>query len=270
MADVLDREIVRVDGVEIAAERIAAEMQNHPSADADGAWDAAARALVVRELLLGEARRLGIDATDMRDEQGRALAADDALVEALLEQEVKVPFATEAESRRFYTAHAACFRSEPLVEAEHILFSAAPDDKLAYNMALSDARALIRQLGESPDQFAQLAAAHSACPSAGQGGNLGQIGPGQTVPEFEEVLFALGEGELAGEPVRSRYGVHVVRAGRKVEASQLPFEAVDSSIRAYLEEASLRRAFAQYLAILASQAKVEGVDLPSSEGPLVQ
>lgn len=270
MAEVLEREVVRVGGVEISADRIAAEMQNHPAPDADGAWRAAARALVVRELLLAEARRQGLQPAAMQDERGRDLTEDDALIEALVAKEVTTPSATEEEARRFYALHSDRFASEPLVEAEHILFSASPDDDIAYNMALSDARAMIRELSDKPGRFAALAKAHSACPSREQGGNLGQIGPGQTVAEFEEALFSLSEGEMVAEPVRTRYGVHVVRAGRRVEARQLPFEAVDNPIRSYLEEASLRRAMAQYLSILAAEAGVEGVELPVSEGPLVQ
>ena len=50
---------VRVNGVEIAPEAIAQEIQHHPAPDADTAWAEAARALAVRELLLQEARRLG-------------------------------------------------------------------------------------------------------------------------------------------------------------------------------------------------------------------
>lgn len=270
MAEPMEREKVRVGAVEIGEERIAAEMQNHPAGDADEAWEAAARALVVRELLLGEARRLGIEPGDASDDQGRKLTEEDALIEALVEREVTVPVATEAEARRFYETHPDRFASEPLVEAEHILLSASPKDTIAWNMALSDARGLIRQIRAAPGSFAELARSHSACPSREQGGNLGQIGPGQTVPKFEQALFALGAGELCAEPVRTHYGVHVVRAGRKVEPRQLPFEAVDASIRSYLEESSLRRATAQYLAILASRVDVEGVALPASDGPLVQ
>ena len=55
MDEVLDRPSVAVNGVAIAAEAIAAEMQNHPAPDADAAWQAAARALVTRQLLLDEA-----------------------------------------------------------------------------------------------------------------------------------------------------------------------------------------------------------------------
>lgn len=270
MAEVLERAVVRVGSIEIPEERIAVEMQNHPAADPEEAWEEAARALVVRELLLGEARRLGVEACNAQDDRGRRLAEEDALIEALIEREVMVPVANEAESHRFYNTHLERFSSEPLVEAEHILLSASRDDAIAWNMALSEARGLIRQISSAPGSFADMARAHSACPSREQGGNLGQIGPGQTVPEFEEALFALGEGELCMEPVRTHYGVHVVRAGRKVESQQLPFEAVDASIRAYLEEATIRRAMAQYLSILASQVEVEGVVLPASEGPLVQ
>ena len=84
------------------------------------------------------------------------------------------------------------------------------------------------------------------------------------------MLFALSEGELCQEPIRTKFGVHVIRAGRRVEGRQLPFEAVASSIEAYLEEASYRRAVAQYLSILASRTEVEGVELPIADGPLVQ
>src|SRR3546814_16374916 len=114
----------------------------------------------------------------------------------------------------------------------------------------------IRAVEADPACFAELARAKSACPSKEQGGNLGQIGKGQTVAEFEAALFALGEGELCPEPVRTRFGVHVIRAGRRAEGQQLPFEAVEATIRDYLEEASTRKAVAQYLSILATQTTI--------------
>src|SRR3546814_2839386 len=74
------------------------------------------------------------------DAQGRPLAADDAKIDALLEREVRVPEATAVEARRFYDRHRERFASEPLVEAEHILFSANPADEFAYSLAVGDAR----------------------------------------------------------------------------------------------------------------------------------
>lgn len=270
MAEVMDRIAVKVGGVEITAAAIAAEAQNHPASDAEEAWESAAEALVVRQLLIAEAERLGITPNPFEDEKGRRLMPEDAKIEALLAQEVVVPTANEDEARRFFEQHSDRFMSETLIEAEHILLSAHPDDSLNYNIALSEARALIRQIDAQPAKFAELARGHSACPSKDQGGNLGQISYGQTVPEFEEALFSLGEGELCLEPVKSPFGVHVVRAGRRIDGKQLPFETVKASICSYLEEASYRRAVAQYLAILASRTEIEGVTLPTSDGPLVQ
>ena len=62
---------VRVNGVEIEPEAIAQEIQHHPAEDAETAWREAARALAIRELLLQEARRLGIEAESEADEAGR-------------------------------------------------------------------------------------------------------------------------------------------------------------------------------------------------------
>lgn len=270
MDDVIERAAVRVGGVEIPAAAIAAEVQNHPAPDAATAWAQAAEALVIRQLLLTEADRLRIEPDERCDERGRPLLGDDARIDALLESEVSVPEATEAEARRFYDRHRERFASEALVEAEHILFSASPDDEFSYSLAVGDARIAIRAVQADPASFGELARAKSACPSKEQGGNLGQIGKGQTVAEFETALFALGEGELCPEPVRTRFGVHVIRAGRRAEGRQLPFEAVEATIRDYLEEASTRKAVAQYLSILASQTTIEGVDLPIADGPLVQ
>lgn len=270
MTEILDHPCVIVGGREIGATLIAAEVQNHPAPDPGQAWEAAARALVLRQLLLDEADRLEIMSVGMLDAEGRKLTDDDARIEALLEQEVQCPHADEAVTRRFYAQHSNRFASPTLVEAEHILFAASPDDSLAYGLATGDARTAIRTLEAQPGQFAELALKHSACPSKEQGGNLGQIGPGQTVKEFEDVLFGLGEGMLRAEPVKTRFGVHVIRAGRRVEGQQLPFELVQEKIVQYLEEASWRRAVKQYLSILASRTDIEGIKMNTTDGPLVQ
>ena len=58
---------------------------------------------------------------------------------------------------------------------------------------------------------------HSDCGSKASGGALGQLGPGDTVPEFEAALRKLGDGEITAEPVLTRHGWHVIRmdAGRR-------------------------------------------------------
>ena len=81
-------------------EAIAREIQHHPAPDAESAWVEAARALAVRELLLQEARRIGLEPDPEEDEAGRVEAEDDALVRMLLEEEVRPARAGEEECRR--------------------------------------------------------------------------------------------------------------------------------------------------------------------------
>ncbi len=57
--------------------------------------------------------------------------------------------------------------------------------------------------------FAQLARKHSKCPSGRNGGDLGEFGPGQMVPEFDKVVFSAKIGEVAG-PVRTQFGWHLL------------------------------------------------------------
>ena len=263
-------EAISINGMEIEASVIAAEAQNHPSDDPETAWAAAAEALAVKTMLLAEAERLDVKAEAIKDAKGRELASEDARIEALLEQEVKTPKADEETCRRYYETHKARFSSPDMAEASHILFAARQDDEAAYAKAIADAENIIAELTDRPGRFADLAKVHSACPSADQGGNLGQLGPGQTVDEFDTFLFNLEEGQLCPVPVKTRYGAHVLQVGRKITGEKLPFEAVRAKIADYLEEASWRRAVAQYIGILAGRAELQGVDLQGNGSPLVQ
>lgn len=252
---------VVVGGREIPAAAIAAEAQHHPAPSAEAAWEAAAEALAIRQLLIDEALRLELEPGDARDEEGQALTREDALIDALLAHAIHTPSADEETCRRFYENNPDRFVTPPLIEAAHILIEANPQDEFAMGLATGDARTLIRQLQADPSRFAELARQHSACPSREQGGNLGQVQPGMMVKPFEAALFALDADTLCPDPVRTPFGVHVIRSGRRADGWQLPFEAARNVIAEYLEEASYRRAVAQYIAVLAEQAGVSGVTL---------
>jgi len=259
-----------VAGREIPAEAIAAEAQNHPAADGKAAWHAAARALAVRALLLAEAARQGLPPDIPAAGPGRRPSDEDAAIETLLARELRTPEPDEASCRRYYENNRARFRSPDLVEAWHILFAARPEDTEAYAAATARAETAIAALTADPAAFADAARRHSDCPSAADGGSLGQLGRGQTVSEFETFLFNLEEGQLCPVPVKTRYGVHVVKVGWRVAGQELPFEAVRERIADYLAEASWRRAAAQYLRLLAGRHGVEGIDLGAAATPLVQ
>jgi len=67
---------------------------------------------------------------------------------------------------------------------------------------------LKKQIEEGAD-FAEIARQHSNCPSSAKGGDLGQFGPGQMVPEFDRVVFSAPVNEVQG-PVKTQFGYHLL------------------------------------------------------------
>lgn len=261
---------ITVNGAAITAAAIAEEAQHHPARDWAKAERAAAEALVVRELLLQEAEREGIAPVPFTDRDGRRETEEEAMIRALVRGAVSVPSVDEASLQRFYDNNRRKFRSPDLFEAAHILYPAHPDDAAAVEAATARAEAAIALLQAAPAQFADLARSESACPSASNGGNLGQVSLGQTVPEFETFLVNLEPGQLCPVPVRTRYGVHVLRLDRRIEGRPLPFELVRDRIAEYLEQSVWQRAVSQYIRILVGRSEITGIELAGSDGPLVQ
>ena len=257
------RKVVSVNGVVVRHDEISREAQNHPAATPIAAWTAAARALAVRELLLQEARRIVIDVEPLADGEGRTETAEEASIRALMERGVSTPTPDEAACRRYYQHNLQRFRSADLYEAAHILFAARPGDRATYAAARTEAEAVTAALRDAPERFAELARAHSACPSKAVGGNLGQLSPGDTAPEFDAALRAMAPGEITAEPVPSRFGHHVIRLDRRIEGRQLPFERVQERIADYLVDRARRMGIAQFVARLTARAEITGVDLPT-------
>lgn len=256
------RATVSVNGIAIPHAHISREVQNHPAKTAVAAWRSAARALVVRELLVQEARRLGIKASPTADEEGRRETDEEALISALLAREVEIPEADEAACRRYYERNHSRFRSRDLYEVAHILIAARRDRPEAYAGAHRRAHELLARIIQAQACFADLARAYSDCPSARSGGNLGQLSAGDTTPEFEEALMTLEPGQMTDVPIETRYGFHIIRLKRRIEGRELPFELVHEQIAGYLTERSWRTAVAQFVARLAARAEIAGVDLP--------
>ena len=250
---------IRVNDRCIDEDAILREMQYHPAENAGAARRAAAEWLVIRALLLDRAEAIGIDAAD-----------EAAAIKAVIEREVDIPAPEEAECRRYFDNNPSRFRSPDLVEAAHILLPASPDDGEQRARAEALAGELIEVLSVAPERFGEMARARSACDSKHNDGRLGQLSRGDTVPEMETFLFNLEEGQLSPVPVQTRYGVHVVRVDKRVPGRALPYEAVADRIAEYLKEASWRRAFGQYVRLLAGGALITGFDIAAAESPLVQ
>lgn len=255
---------VIVDGVEIPEVLLAQEVQNHPAASPVEARAAAGHALAIRALLLHRAQELGLEADPQLDEQGREETPDEALVRAVLDLEVGVSPPTEDECRRLYAANPGQFRSLPIYEASHILVAPRSRDEADVSAAHVIAASLIERLTAEPAAFEDLAKSCSDCPSGGVGGSLGQLCPGDLVPEVEDALLSLAPGQVADAPVLSRFGWHVLRLDRRVDGAQLPFEMVEDGIRLHLESRAWTAAAARYVAQLAARAREQGVALTLS------
>lgn len=258
-------EKVTVNDVEIARDAIAREVQHHISSRPIEAWLSATRALVVRELLLQRARSLGIASSPRDNGSGRREADEEALLRALIEEEVAIPDPNEAACRRYFEQNRRRFRSQPIYAASHILFAALQAQAERYARARVEANSVLAELKRHPEKFTDLARAHSACPSAAHGGSLGQITVGQTTPEFERALEPLNPGAITEAPVDTCYGLHIIRLDSKIEGKALPFELVADRIAAYLRANVTHRATAQYVARLVSNARIAGIEIAGAE-----
>jgi len=216
----------------------------------------------VRELLRQRAVVLGLLQADAGD------AAVTAGIEQLLEREVTTPSPTEEECRRYYDGHAEQFHSGDLVCARHILFQITPGCNV--DLVRAEAEQTLAQLLAAPDDFEACALTQSNCPSGRQGGNLGQISRGATVPEFEQALFRLEPIGILRELVKTRHGFHIVAVDRRIPGATVPFEVVRDRVAEQLKAGVEEQALRQYVAILAGQAKVTGLNLQSATSPLVQ
>lgn len=252
--------MIRVDGVEIPEEVISLEAQLQDAPDPTSAWEVAARALVVRQLLLNEAAARGHTGAAARPEPGEE--EDEAAIRRLLESVLALPEPQEAELRRWYDANASRYLCSPdLWHARHILIAADPRDEAARAAAEERARRLLAQVQADPGLLPELARRHSDCPSRDAGGDLGLIERGSTVPEFETFLAGLEPGQVCPVVVKSRYGMHVVQLLHRAEGRVPPFEAVRERIADFLREASWRRAVQGYIGMLAGRARIEGFDI---------
>lgn len=255
---------VVVNGETIPSAAIAAEAQNHAAPrDKPGiAWRKAAQALAIRTLLLQEARARGLAAEPEELAPGRVETEDEALIRTLLDEALSIAPVTDVDVRAEWSKDPARFRSAPLWDVSHILCACDPRDTAESAMAEARAKAMLARLDGDAKGFA-LAARESDCGSKTAGGHLGQLGPGDTVPEFEAALRGLCEGATTPAPVLSRHGWHIIRLNAIAPGQVLPFEAVRPKIAQALEKAAWTRASRGFVEALAKGAQITGASLAS-------
>lgn len=245
---------------------VAAETQNHsaPTGKPGIAWRKAARAIAIRTLLLQEAAVRGVAATPANLGQGREETTEEALIRGLLDSEVSVDAPSDDAVQAEWARDPSRFRAPPLWEVSHILIACDMRDEAARNAAETNAHAVLDQVRAKPRAFAAIAESQSDCGSKSNGGVLGQLSPGDTVPEFERALRDMSEGDIS-EPVPTRHGWHIIRIDGLAIGDVLPFEAVQPRIKDAMEKAGWSRAAREFVDGLVAKAEIQGVDF---DGPL--
>lgn len=198
-------------------------------------------------------------------------AAADA-IDALLEQALQVPEPTEDACRRHHAAHEAAYRTDERVHPRHILFAVTPGVDVTALRKRAEACLLdvrCHAAGDA-DGFAGNARELSNCPSGESGGDLGWLTRDDCAPEFAREVFGHSEIGVLPRLVHSRFGLHVVEVLER-EAGTVPaFEEVRPAVAQSLRQQSYVTALRQYLALLAGQADVQGVELDAADTPLLQ
>ena len=161
------------------------------------------------------------------------------------------PQVTDAEVQQYYNQHQSDYHVDDQVKVRHILIKVDPNaDAKEDAAAKAKAEDILKQL-RNGGNFAELAKKYSDDPgSKDQGGELGFIKHGVTVPEFDKVAFSLQPGQIS-DLVRTKFGYHIIQTEEKQTAHTRPLDEVKPTIVAVLtrqEEAQAQQAFAQQLA----------------------
>lgn len=172
---------------------------------------------------------------------------------------------TPEDLQSYYNQHRDEFRVSEQVNVRHILIKTpapGPDgkeDQKAVDAAKAKAEDVLKQV-KAGGNFAELAKKYSDDPgSAKNGGSLGWIGRGRTVPEFEKAAFSLPKGGTS-DLVKSSYGFHIIHVDDKQEAHEKSLDEVKSQIEGTVRQQKASRAAEGQANALTTQARTNGLD----------
>lgn len=173
--------------------------------------------LIAQRLFLLDAQRNLLE-RDQAFKDQLAVVKEQLLMEYAISKCVDSVRVTEDEVRGYYDSHKEEMTQEATVNASHILVDS--EEK---------ANELLKAINDGEISFEDAARENSSCPSSSQGGNLGDFGRGQMVPEFDQACFEMEEGEVRG-PVKTQFGYHLIRLNKKNPAEALSYNDVRAQL----------------------------------------
>lgn len=169
--------------------------------------------LINKNLMLCEAKK-NLYEYDPKFKAELAKIKDEMLANFAIEKAISSIKVSEDEAKKFYEDHKAELVGGETVDASHILVDSA--DK---------ANEILASINDGKITFEDAAKEYSSCPSKEKGGNLGEFGRGQMVPEFDTAVFDMEVGEVKG-PVQTQFGYHLIKLNKKNEAKEIPYEDI--------------------------------------------
>jgi peptidyl-prolyl cis-trans isomerase C len=256
---VAEEGLVTVNGIAITPAQIDQELHGYSGDDQEKARQTAVCTLVTRELLLQEAVSWGLC------DRASVVSNPEQVIERLLAEKIEVPVPDEKSCKRYFNENRESFATAPECEVSHIFFSAALTDQAAREAARQQANAVLEKIKQDSDCFEEMARQESACASSVNGGYLGRISKGQTVPAFESALMAMSKGDISERPVETGGGFHIIRVDEREDGEDLPFEILKTWIRQNLINHSRQKAVDGYVKGLANKAEIVGFDFAFCE-----
>lgn len=148
-------------------------------------------------------------------------------------------------------------KSPDQVRARHILFKADQSaDEATAKAAKDKALKVMKEAREKPDTFPELAKKYSEGPSGKSGGDLGFFAKERMVPPFSKAAFAMKPGEIS-EPVRTRFGFHIIKVEERKEAKEVKYEDVKEQLKAQVERKEKEKLLVAHLDTLRKEMNVK-------------
>ncbi len=167
------------------------------------------------------------------------------------------PECTDEDLKKYYEENPERYMAPDQAQVRHILMRPASDTEADKAATRSLLMGLKQKILEGED-FADLASAHSECPSGKEaGGHLGVIARGATVPEFDQAVFDDMETGEISDVVETSLGFHLIELVEKEMGDPLPFDEVRESIRDLVTHERRGKALTEFVARLREKAVVE-------------
>jgi len=156
----------------------------------------------------------------------------------------------------YYEQNIAEFMSEEKVRVSHIVLTLPKDAGSMLKRSTQEKIRSIKKEIDSGADFAELARKYSDDPTSIKGGDLGWFKRGKMLPNMEAVAFSLRPGETGG-PIRTPFGLHLVKVTERVEPKPAAFDKVAHKIRSKLYNERYQRKRSAWIKRLRDQAYIE-------------